>query len=50
LTPRGPVGSPVSMDLEQRLETLEKNLKKTQAIAGAAFGLAMVAFLFAIVL
>jgi len=40
------IGYAPCMDLEKRVETLETNLKKTQALAGAALGLAVVAFLF----
>ena len=38
-----------SINLEQRVETLEKNLKKVQMTAGIALGLAMTAFVFAFI-
>ncbi len=37
------------MDIEQRIEELEQKLKKTQATAGAALGLAMVTAAYAFV-
>lgn len=38
------------MDLEQRVEALEKQVKRIRAVAGAAFGLAMVAFVFGVLI
>jgi len=37
------------VDIEDRIEAIEAKLKKTQTVAGAAFGLAVVVAVFAFI-